>query len=299
MNDLVSIVIPVFNAEKYLEESINSCLNQTYSNIEIIAINDGSTDNTPEILDSFSDRISVISQENKGIAGAINTGIHHMKSNWYKLMNADDLLYPDCVETLISEVDKLDNKKIIPYGCYDIIDSKGKFTLEHIPNNPNGLNTFEQGVTLLDYQDINCITTIIHKDTFSTCGYYNESVKFSEDYEFLLRLSLLHGFRFHLIEKTLAKYRHHEKQDSLKLKKIAPNYANETRESILDRLAPIQHQKYEIALIQYKKKFPITGRAKNRVNNFVSKVLSPSSAKKVSKLYRKVTGKQPSKYHYD
>ena len=111
MNEFVSIVIPVYNAELYVEEAINSCLNQTYSNIEIIVVNDGSTDSSSEILGSFSDRIRVISQENKGISGALNTGIRGMKSNWYKIMNADDILYPNCVEILTSEISKINDQK--------------------------------------------------------------------------------------------------------------------------------------------------------------------------------------------
>src|SRR3989304_9285461 len=121
MNEFVSIVLPVYNAELYVEEAINSCLNQTYSKFEVIAVNDGSTDSSAEILDSFSDRIRVISQENKGIAGALNTGIRAMQSNWYKLMNADDILYPKCVEILTSEISKINDHKVIPYGNYDII----------------------------------------------------------------------------------------------------------------------------------------------------------------------------------
>ena len=118
MSNLVSIVIPVYNAEKYLKKALDSCLNQSYSNVEVIAVNDGSTDNTSEILSSYADKIIVVNQKNKGIAGAINTGIRAMNSNWYKLMNADDILYPKCVEILISELGKIKDKKTIIYGNY-------------------------------------------------------------------------------------------------------------------------------------------------------------------------------------
>jgi len=63
MRDLVSIILPVFNAEKYLDKAISSCINQTYSKIEIIAVNDGSTDNSLEILKNYEDKIMVKSQE--------------------------------------------------------------------------------------------------------------------------------------------------------------------------------------------------------------------------------------------
>jgi len=111
MNELVSIVLPVFNGEKYLDEAIKSCLEQTYSNIEIIGVNDGSNDNSLEILKSYGDKLVVKSQKNKGVSAATNFGIHSMKGQLFKIMNADDILYPDCVESLVSEFDKLNNKK--------------------------------------------------------------------------------------------------------------------------------------------------------------------------------------------
>ena len=84
----VSIIIPVFNSEKYLEECINSALNQTYQNIEIIAVNDGSTLKiTKNILKKFSDKIIIISKENGGIASALNVGIKNAKGEWIKRLD--------------------------------------------------------------------------------------------------------------------------------------------------------------------------------------------------------------------
>ena len=299
MNEFVSIVLPVYNAELYVEEAINSCLNQTYSKFEVIAVNDGSTDSSFEILDSFSDRIRIISQENKGIAGALNTGIRAMKSNWYKLMNADDVLYPDCVEILISEVSKINDEKVIPYGNYDIINSQGKIIREQIEPNRNDLSEFERNVVLLDHQYVNFITTIIHKSIFLKYGYYNESMNFSEDYELMLRLCLLHGFRFHLIEKKLAKYRNHEGQDTIKKNKIAPDYSNYIRNLILNQLDSLEREKFEIALMQFKKNMPISTRTKSRINDFLLEFFPSSSARKISKIYRKLTHQNPSTYYQE
>ena len=75
MSELVSVIIPVYNAAQFLKDSIESVLNQTYSNIEIICVNDGSTDNSLDILKSFSDKITIISQENQGLSSALNVGI--------------------------------------------------------------------------------------------------------------------------------------------------------------------------------------------------------------------------------
>ena len=82
-NDLVSIVIPVFNSEKYVDKAIRSCLDQTYSKIEIITIYHNSTDSSLEILNSFSDHITVLSESKRGIGTALNTGIRAMKGTFF------------------------------------------------------------------------------------------------------------------------------------------------------------------------------------------------------------------------
>jgi len=74
-SDLVSVVIPVYNSEKFLEECLDSIFTQTYQNIEIIAVDDGSTDSSPDILERYSDKIYIISQKNQGLASALNLGI--------------------------------------------------------------------------------------------------------------------------------------------------------------------------------------------------------------------------------
>ena len=82
--DLVSVVIPVYNSEKFLEECLDSILAQTYQNIEVIVVDDGSTDASPDILERYSDKINIISQKNQGLASALNLGISEMKGNWLK-----------------------------------------------------------------------------------------------------------------------------------------------------------------------------------------------------------------------
>ena len=125
----VSIIIPVYNAEKYLKECIESALAQTYDDIEVIAIDDGSTDDSLKILNSYSDRIKIITKENGGTASALNVGINAMNGEWFKWLSADDVLYPNAIEELIKEIEQMKNKdKIILYSNYDIINSDGIVT---------------------------------------------------------------------------------------------------------------------------------------------------------------------------
>ena len=92
-NKLVSVIIPVYNSAKFLEECINSILEQSYKDIEIIAIDDESTDSSIDILKSYSSRINVISQKNQGIAASLNLGISKIQGNWVKWFSPDDIMY--------------------------------------------------------------------------------------------------------------------------------------------------------------------------------------------------------------
>ena len=80
--ELVSIIIPVYNSESYLNECLNSLFDQTYQNIEIIAVDDGSTDTSLEILKNYSDKLKILSQENNGLYSALKLGISKVQGKW-------------------------------------------------------------------------------------------------------------------------------------------------------------------------------------------------------------------------
>jgi len=88
----VSIIIPVYNTEKYLHECINSALNQTYPEIEIIAVNDGSTDSSLNILKEYDKKIIIVDKKNGGTSSALNAGIRKMTGEWFKWISSDDYL---------------------------------------------------------------------------------------------------------------------------------------------------------------------------------------------------------------
>ena len=107
MNDLISIIIPVYNVEKYLDKCIDSVVNQTYTNLEIILVNDGSTDNSPEICNVWADkdnRIKVINKENGGLSDARNTGLAAANGVFIAFVDSDDYLVPDMYEKLINTI---------------------------------------------------------------------------------------------------------------------------------------------------------------------------------------------------
>ena len=109
MNDLISIIVPVYNVEDYVEKCINSIINQTYENIEIIIINDGSTDNSYEICKRFKDkRIKLFTIKNKGLSGARNYGISKSKGKYLAFVDSDDYIENNMIEVLYNNLIKED-----------------------------------------------------------------------------------------------------------------------------------------------------------------------------------------------
>ncbi len=99
MNELVSIVIPVYNAELYIKDTIISVLNQTHTNWELLVVNDGSTDKTKEILEQFDDsRITVFHQNNRGVSDARNNGMSESKGEFIVFLDADDIISNNFIE---------------------------------------------------------------------------------------------------------------------------------------------------------------------------------------------------------
>lgn len=130
-NPLVSVIMPVYNATKYVEEAVASVLNQTYQNLELLVIDDGSKDNSLELIQSFNDpRLHVFSQINQGADVARNRGLYESKGEYVKFLDSDDVLYPDALKTQVEQMASLaDNEEV--FGDFDFMDENGKVFYHH------------------------------------------------------------------------------------------------------------------------------------------------------------------------
>ena len=118
MNDIISVVIPVYNVEKYLGECIESVINQTYSNLQIILIDDGSTDSSGIICDQYADkdkRITVVHQENAGAGAAKNRGLDLVKGKYFSIIDSDDYIELNMYEKMLDYINKF---KVDIVQCY-------------------------------------------------------------------------------------------------------------------------------------------------------------------------------------
>ena len=110
MKKLISVIVPVFNVEKYLEKCIESIRNQTYKNLEILLINDGSTDKSLEICNKYleiDDRIVLLNKENGGLSSARNFGIDNAKGEYITFVDSDDFIHELMYETLVYNLEKM------------------------------------------------------------------------------------------------------------------------------------------------------------------------------------------------
>jgi len=255
-SNLVSVVIPVYNSEKYLEECLDSILNQTYENIEIIAINDGSEDSSLDILKKYSNKIRIFPQENQGLASSLNLGVSKIKGNWLKWFSPDDIMYPYTIETLVGEAKKHSDNTIF-YSNWNIIDDAGKILREFHESNYNELSAFDYNVRLLDGQQINVNTTLISTHLLEKCTIRELADPVAIDYDFFLHSALLYSTRFHFISKPLVKYRVHTDQLSHKNISKTLDYIQEIRNEILTQLDDSLQNKYTDELLRYQKIKPV------------------------------------------
>ena len=285
-SDKISIIIPVYNAEKYLRECLDSSINQTYRNFEIIAVDDGSTDGSRKILEEYKKDVKIISKKNGGTASALNEGIKAMTGIWFKWLSADDVLYPTALEDMISEATKTTNKEnTIFYSNYDIIDSNGNLVEKFIEPNYNQLESFQQNVILLDHYFGNGTTSLIHRSAIQRYGMFNETIGYKEDYELWLRYCVLHNCRLFLVPKILAKYRIHQKQLTKEKITVSLSQSNKIRKFILDKLTPEERKKYQDAIKKYQKTKPLVSRGRHMLRDMMFKVLPKSVSGTILKSY--------------
>lgn len=128
MLPLVSIIIPAYNHEKYVEQAVLSAVNQIYTNIEVILLNDGSTDKTPTVCERLADQFQVIryfSHSNMGAHCTINKGIREARGQYIAVLNSDDIFLPDKIERCVELVGS-DNSLQLVCGDVSFIDDKSK-----------------------------------------------------------------------------------------------------------------------------------------------------------------------------
>lgn len=201
---LVSVVIPVYNGEPFLRETLESVLSQTYKAIEIIAVNDGSTDGSERILSEYGDRIRCIRQENAGVAAARNRGIAEARGEWVAFIDQDDLWDSRKLEAQFAAARGGD---AVIHAMAQGIDASGLVLAEGFLNVGRG----EDLVAMIRACTVHIITAVVRRRTLDSVGGFDASNRFgSDDYQLFLRLAA-QGAAFRYVNQVLAFHRVHDR----------------------------------------------------------------------------------------
>lgn len=235
----VSIIMPAYNVEKYIAASIESVMNQTFKNWELIIIDDGSTDGTATVIHSFialDNRIKYLYQENARQAKARNNGILHAKGNLLAFLDSDDLWLPTKLEKSLQffDLNKYDllftNSYISSDANIDV--SSTSYETMHVTAqeylNRSAIPLF------LSYNRIPTLTVILKKEVMEKVGFFDEKSVPIEDYDLWLRL-LISGCNFVAIAEPLSIYRVHSASSTASdrtpsnfiIKSIVKNFTSE------------------------------------------------------------------------
>lgn len=215
---LVSVIIPAYNHEMYIEEALQSVINQTYKNIQLIIINDGSTDGTGDIIVNFirnnnNFNIAYLSKSNEGICRTLNKGLLLAKGKYVAFLASDDMWTSDRIEKQVHLMEENANIGLVFSDYYfirlnQITHIKGTDYKPIIKkcfiNNIQNMNMYEK---LLTDDIIPALTVLIRKECFDKVGGFDNNLK-AEDHDMWLRIAK--AFPMAFIDEPLAYYRIHD-----------------------------------------------------------------------------------------
>ena len=192
----ISIITVCYNSEKTIKDTIESVLNQSYSDFEYLIIDGKSSDNTLNIINSYNDpRIKLISEKDNGLYDAMNKGIKLATGDIIGIINSDDILYDNKVLQMV--IDNYDNNTDILHGNVQYLDeSLSKVIRDYIPGN--------------NYKDYWCgahPSMYIRKEVYNKIGLYNTNYKIAADYDFMVRCNIS-NIKYKYLNKYFVKMRY-------------------------------------------------------------------------------------------
>ncbi|EOB7509515.1 glycosyltransferase [Providencia stuartii] len=208
---LVSVVIPCYNSENWIAKAIQSIDNQTFKNIEIIIVDDGSTDNSVNVIKNIkiSLPILIINQENSGPSLARNNGVKYAKGDYIAFLDADDEWHPDKIQTQLDALD-LNNKKNFCLSDCILIDANNSLIKKH-SNNIDSSTSLDLMKKMFYLGEVSMITPsiLVPKQLFIDSGGFDNNLRYKEDNFFILKLLSEKGILTY-INKPLFSVRFHK-----------------------------------------------------------------------------------------
>lgn len=217
----VSVVIPVYNSERYINEAIDSLIKQSFQDYEIIAIDDGSTDGTANVVKKYAGKVKYIYQQNMGPASARNRGIKEANGRYIAFLDADDVSEKDRLETQVNAFKKNKDAGLV-YSSLSFINEKG--------NKISGIHRSKQydsetflGKMFTRNIMVSASVVMARKSLIEELGGFDENIHLSEDYDMWLRMAKNNSIVY--IDVPLVRYRRHSNNASINREENKTNEA--------------------------------------------------------------------------
>jgi len=212
----VSVVIPTYNSAALVREAIQSALNQTYSDFEVIVVDDGSRDNTESVVRSFGDKVCYVKQDNRGAGAARNHGIIRSQGKYVAFLDADDLWLPGKLAEQIPLLDR-DPEIGLVYSDWAVVAEKGKAEPSYLTNRPavSGY-VFDE---LVQWGFILTSGTVVRRSCLDDVGCFDESLSIAQDFDLWIRIC--YRWKIALVNKPLVIKRNRDGNLSSNLLKTA------------------------------------------------------------------------------
>ncbi len=291
----VSVVIPCYNRADYIAETVESVLNQTYQNIELIIVDDGCTDNSREILEQYKDHITILEHPgrvNKGQSAAINLGLSHATGNYIAILDSDDLFKPEKIAAQVRYLEDNPNVGTV-YANGMNITAEGKPTYMLYPEGDKAIIGPEP---VLEHCAFNLPSNaLVRKSVFVHAGFFDETLRTAQDHDMAIRIAEVAPVGY--INQCLWSYRRHGNsisktrtmerwQNGFKILEAARQRYPYSQTTIKRRLAVLhfrlgqcrfQEKKYLAGLINFIKSAVYDPLRAIRVMLKIEKISSPNS----------------------
>jgi glycosyltransferase involved in cell wall biosynthesis len=199
-----SVLIPLYNKEKFIQNTLESVLNQTFCDFEIIIVNDGSTDESEKIVFEFQDaRIRYFKQKNQGVSVARNLGISLAQSNYISFLDADDYWYPDFLEQMYQAITLFPQQKVFT-AAIEIETTKNIFPAVYSIEKTGDFEVVNYFKASSKETVICTSCAVFHRDVFEKVGNFDVAIKSGQDTDLWIRIGLVYPIVFNW--KILARY---------------------------------------------------------------------------------------------
>lgn len=276
----VSVVIPAFNVSDYIQQTMDSLAKQSYQSFEALVVNDGSTDDTPEIVRSFcqaDSRFRLLDKPNGGLSSARNHGIRHAQGEYIAMLDADDMYDPAKLATHVSVLDKQPTVGVV-YSASQAIRDDGQPTMMRLSGKPIAKDPLK---AMLCKNFIgHGSNSVFRREIIEEVGDFDETLRSSEDSDFWLRIAATGHWRFHRVPQALSLYRVRPSGLSFNVAQMQHSYeqvlegARQRSPEIVEPLLPTAYA----YLYRYLARIELTSGNTPQAQSFIQKALKSDSS---------------------